>query len=98
MTPASVTPVFRVQLGAFRIAPSEQLLKDFALKTAEKIVTDLSAAGLTLVMTNSISTFDQAQAVKQKAVAAGIKDAFIVGYIGKERTTAARVKEMLNIK
>ncbi|MEI6576923.1 MAG: hypothetical protein WCO63_12170 [Bacteroidota bacterium] len=98
----SVIPVqetkaeFRVQLGAYRKPITKEVIAYYSGKTGMSIITLVSTTRLSLVMTSGIATFDEAVTTRQKAVAAGIADAFLVGYIGDERTTAAIVRQLMS--
>ena len=83
---------FRVQLGVFKETPPKDKLKRF--KQFSNLMTEKDAAG-THYYVGPYSDYASAKAMKEKVIAAGLKDAFVTAYQNGKQISLAQAMSLI---
>lgn len=86
----------KVQIGAFRKDVPVETMNVFLSLASKGIDIIKSDDGITMYCIGKFKNFQDAYQLKQEAQNAGIKDAFIVGFIKDKKVTADEALEILN--
>ena len=88
----------KVQIGVFRKDVPVETMNVF-LKLANKGIDIVkSADGLSTYTIGNFSSLNEAEALRNEALAAGLADAFLVGYAGNKKISIERVKAILQTR
>lgn len=93
-TANSVNIVFKVQVGAFaKEVPVETTTLFFNLPSKVEYYKD--GNGITIFNVGNFTNIEDARKLKDQVIAAGLKDAFLVAYQGKEKISIEKAQELL---
>ncbi len=86
--------VFKVQVGAFaKEVPVETTTLFFNLPSKVEYYKDVN--GITIFNVGNFTNVEDARKLKDQVIAAGLKDAFLVAYQGKEKISVEKALELL---
>ena len=87
--------VFKVQLGAYRGTRNQEQLQFINSMSENGISSYTTASGLTIYFTNSYKTYNEARAARNRIVAAGHTDVFVVAMQNGKKINLRRAMDLL---
>ncbi|NVO03385.1 MAG: PD40 domain-containing protein [Bacteroidetes bacterium] len=90
-----VEVLFKVQLGIFVGIPPAEIVDGFKTATNNDYQTFVDAEGKTVFTAGSFKEFQTAIDYKNKIIAAGVKDAFVIAFQGKNRIEIKQAFDLL---
>ncbi|MFN5385859.1 MAG: hypothetical protein ACK5CO_03440 [Bacteroidota bacterium] len=88
----------RVQIGVFRKDVPVETMNVFLKLAPKGIDVSKSADGLTTYTIGNFNTLDEVENLRREAIAAGLDDAFVVGFAGNRKISVEQAKTILGIK
>jgi hypothetical protein len=88
----------RVQIGVFRKDVPVETMNVFLKLAPKGIEVNKSADGLTTYTIGNFNTLAEVENLRREAIAAGLDDAFVVGFAGNRKISVEQAKTILGIK
>ncbi|MFN4853071.1 MAG: hypothetical protein ACK5JC_01480 [Bacteroidota bacterium] len=88
----------RVQIGVFRKDVPVETMNVFLKLAPKGIDVSKSADGLTTYTIGNFNTLAEVENLRREAIAAGLDDAFVVGFAGNRKISVEQAKTILGIK
>ncbi len=88
----------KVQIGVFRKDVPVETMNIFLKLAPKGIDVSKSADGLTTYTIGNFNTLAEVENLRREAIAAGLEDAFVVGFAGNRKISVEQAKSILGIK
>lgn len=88
--------VFKIQVGAFKGQAPDDKVDQFIKVSTYGALSDFMEGEMKIYTIGEYKTYDEALKIRKKIFDDGVKDAFIIAFMGSEKITIEKALELLN--